>query len=75
MRCKVRPSQPARAILPHATTRCLLLYDTGLRVGEFVALDVSMLDLDEGIVMLPGTILGDKESHRTEFKSFRQDFE
>jgi len=30
-----------------------LLYDSGLRVGECVALDVEDLDLNEGIVMLP----------------------
>lgn len=33
-----------------------LLYDTGLRVGELVALDVDMLDLNEGIIMLPAGI-------------------
>jgi integrase/recombinase XerC/integrase/recombinase XerD len=33
-----------------------LLYDTGLRVGEFVALDVEMLDLGEGVLMLPASI-------------------
>lgn len=36
-----------------------LLYDTGLRVGELVKLNVSMLDLDEGIIMLPGEIQKD----------------
>jgi len=30
-----------------------LLYDTGLRVGEAVAVDTEMLDLDEGVLMLP----------------------
>lgn len=42
-----------------------LLYDTGLRVGEFVALDVSMLDLGEGIVMLPGEIQKDYPTERS----------
>jgi len=36
-----------------------LLYDTGLRVGELVALDVEMLDLDEGVLMLPASIQKD----------------
>ena len=42
-----------------------LLYDTGLRVGEFAALDVSMLDLDEGIVMLPGNLQKDYPTERS----------
>jgi integrase/recombinase XerD len=42
-----------------------LLYDTGLRVGELVALDVSMLDLDEGITMLPGKIQKDYPTDRS----------
>ena len=29
------------------------LYDTGLRVGELVKLNTEMLDLDEGVIMLP----------------------
>ena len=33
-----------------------LLYDSGLRVNECVSLDVGMVDLDEGIVMLPSEI-------------------
>jgi integrase/recombinase XerC/integrase/recombinase XerD len=33
-----------------------LLYDTGLRVGELVQLDVEMVDLEEGIIMLPADI-------------------
>ena len=33
-----------------------VLYDTGLRVAELVALDVDMIDLDDGVVMLPASI-------------------
>lgn len=36
-----------------------VLADTGLRVGELVALDLEMLDLDEGILMLPANIQKD----------------
>ncbi|NEU56277.1 site-specific integrase [Halorussus sp. MSC15.2] len=36
-----------------------VLYDTGLRVGELVQLDVDMLDLDEGIIMLPAHVQKD----------------
>ncbi|MFD1563095.1 tyrosine-type recombinase/integrase [Haloarchaeobius amylolyticus] len=36
-----------------------LLYDTGLRVGEAVAVDTEMLDLDEGVLMLPADIQKD----------------
>ena len=36
-----------------------LLYDTGLRIGELVALDVEMLDLNEGVLMLPASIQKD----------------
>jgi integrase/recombinase XerC/integrase/recombinase XerD len=36
-----------------------LLYDTGLRVGELVALDVGMVDLDDGVLMLPADIQKD----------------
>ena len=36
-----------------------LLYDTGLRVGELVALNVEMLDLNEGVLMLPASIQKD----------------
>jgi integrase/recombinase XerC/integrase/recombinase XerD len=36
-----------------------LLYDAGLRVGELVALDVEMLDFDEGVLMLPASIQKD----------------
>ncbi|WP_407652225.1 tyrosine-type recombinase/integrase [Halomicrococcus gelatinilyticus] len=36
-----------------------LLYDTGLRVGEAVAVDIEMLDLDEGVLMLPAEIQKD----------------
>ena len=36
-----------------------LLYDTGLRVGELVALNVEMLDLNEGVLMLPAPIQKD----------------
>ncbi|WP_435078387.1 tyrosine-type recombinase/integrase [Halococcus sp. AFM35] len=42
-----------------------LLYDTGLRVSELVALDVSMLDLDEEITMLPGKIQKDYPTDRS----------
>lgn len=35
------------------------LYDTGLRVGELVQLDVEHLDLAEGIIMLPADIQKD----------------
>lgn len=33
-----------------------LLYDSGLRVGELVQLNTEMLDLDDRVLMLPGTI-------------------
>ena len=33
-----------------------LLYDTGLRVGELVVVDVTMLDLDDEVLMLPASI-------------------
>ena len=36
-----------------------LLYDTGLRVGEAVAVDTEMLDLDEGVLMLPADVQKD----------------
>lgn len=36
-----------------------VLYDTGLRVGELVNLNVEMLDLQEGIIMLPADIQKD----------------
>jgi integrase/recombinase XerC/integrase/recombinase XerD len=42
-----------------------LLYDTGLRVGELVALDVEMLDLDEGVLMLPASIQKDYPNDNT----------
>lgn len=35
------------------------LYDTGLRVGELVQLDIEHLDLAEGIIMLPAAIQKD----------------
>jgi len=35
------------------------LYDTGLRVGEAIALDVEMLDLDDGVIGLPAEIQKD----------------
>jgi integrase/recombinase XerC/integrase/recombinase XerD len=35
------------------------LYDTGLRVGELVQLDVDHLDLDEQVIMLPAEIQKD----------------
>ena len=36
-----------------------LLYDSGLRVAECVAVDTEMLDLDEGVLMLPADIQKD----------------
>jgi len=36
-----------------------LIYDTGLRVGEVVALDVNMIDCDDGIIRLPPDIQKD----------------
>jgi integrase/recombinase XerC/integrase/recombinase XerD len=37
----------------------VLLYDTGLRVGEAVQVEVEMLDLDEGVLMLPADVQKD----------------
>lgn len=42
-----------------------LLYDSGLRVSEAVALDVDMLDLSEGIVMLPASIQKEYPTERS----------
>ena len=42
-----------------------MLYDTGLRVGETVALDVNMLDFDDGVLMLPGGIQKDYPTDRS----------
>ena len=42
-----------------------LLYDTGLRVGELVALDVKHLDVDEGVLMLPASIQKDYPNNNT----------
>lgn len=42
-----------------------VLADTGLRVGEAVALDVEMLDLSEGIIMLPPEIQKDYPNDNT----------
>ncbi|MFC4249629.1 tyrosine-type recombinase/integrase [Natribaculum luteum] len=42
-----------------------MLYDSGLRVGELVQLDVDMLDLDEGIIMLPPDIQKDYPNDNT----------
>lgn len=36
-----------------------LLYDTGLRVGELVQVDVEMLDFDDGVLMLPAAVQKD----------------
>lgn len=36
-----------------------LLYDTGLRVGELVQVDVEMLDFDDGVLMLPAVVQKD----------------
>jgi len=36
-----------------------MLADTGLRVGEVVALDVSMIDFEDGVLMLPADIQKD----------------
>lgn len=33
-----------------------VLYDTGLRVGELVQLDIDMVDLDDGVLRLPASI-------------------
>jgi integrase/recombinase XerC/integrase/recombinase XerD len=42
-----------------------LLADTGLRVAEAVALDTEMLDLSEGIIMLPPAIQKDYPNDNT----------
>ena len=42
-----------------------VLADTGLRVAEAVALDVEMLDLSEGIIMLPPEIQKDYPNDNT----------
>lgn len=42
-----------------------VLADTGLRVGEAVALDTEMLDLSEGIIMLPPEIQKDYPTEDT----------
>jgi len=42
-----------------------VLADTGLRVAEAVALDVEMLDLSEGIIMLPAGIQKDYPNDNT----------
>ena len=42
-----------------------LLYDTGLRVNELTSLDVDMLDLSEGIIMLPAGIQKDYPTDRS----------
>ncbi len=42
-----------------------LLADTGLRVAEAVAIDVEMLDLSEGIIMLPAEIQKDYPNDNT----------
>ena len=39
--------------------------DTGLRVAEAVALEVEMLDLDEGIIMLPADVQKDYPTERS----------
>lgn len=36
-----------------------MLADTGLRVGEIVAVDVSMIDFEDGVLMLPAEIQKD----------------
>lgn len=41
------------------------LYDTGLRVGELVQVDLEMLDLDEGTLFLPTRIQKDYPTDRT----------
>ncbi|MDL0120378.1 tyrosine-type recombinase/integrase [Halobacterium salinarum] len=40
-------------------TLIALLTDTGLRVGEAVAVDVSMIDFEDGVLMLPADIQKD----------------
>lgn len=42
-----------------------LLYDTGLRVNELTSLDVDMLDLNEGVIMLPAGIQKDYPTDRS----------
>ena len=42
-----------------------LLYDTGLRVSELTSLDVDLLDLSEGIIMLPAGIQKDYPTDRS----------
>jgi len=46
-------------------TLLAVLADTGLRVAEAVALDVEMLDLSEGIIMLPPEIQKDYPNDNT----------
>lgn len=42
-----------------------LLYDTGLRVGEAVQVDVEHLDLDEGVLGLPADVQKDYPTDRS----------
>lgn len=42
-----------------------LLYDTGLRVGEIVQVDVEMLDLDDGVLGIPAGIQKDYPNENT----------
>ncbi|MFC6757688.1 MULTISPECIES: tyrosine-type recombinase/integrase [Haloarcula] len=42
-----------------------LLYDTGLRVGEGVSVDVEMLDLDDGVLRLPAEVQKDYPNDNT----------
>lgn len=42
-----------------------LMYDTGLRVSETVALDTAQIDLDDGIIMLPPDVQKDYPTERS----------
>jgi integrase/recombinase XerC/integrase/recombinase XerD len=46
-------------LAPRNDALIALMADTGLRVGEVVALDVSMVDFEDGVLMLPADIQKD----------------
>lgn len=46
-------------LAPRNDALIALMADTGLRVGEIVALDVSMVDFEDGVLMLPADIQKD----------------
>lgn len=46
-------------LAPRNDALIALMADTGLRVGEVVALDVSMVDFEDGVLMLPAKIQKD----------------